>query len=157
MSTRDQKILALLASTTNEGEAMSAWRKLRAARPEGDLFGPSSKPLVWPDTDKIRRAAYNHGYQVGQAEIRDKVHAAAKKSLQAEYQAVVTAAIDRHKRKLDAENREVLARLLREETVPRKPLHLGFDVLGSVVIAFSRFGWLVIAILVFSEIAGRMK
>ncbi|MEO0955775.1 MAG: hypothetical protein AAFY12_12335 [Pseudomonadota bacterium] len=43
MSTLEKKMLALLASTTIEGEAMAAWRKLRDRKPEGDLFAPGGK------------------------------------------------------------------------------------------------------------------
>jgi len=68
MADLQSKLQALLASTTHEGEAMAAWRKLRKVKPEGDLF-----PLH-PVSDRVQinqsavRAAYARGFLEGQKE-----------------------------------------------------------------------------------------
>lgn len=154
MSSLDQKILALLASTTIEGEALAAWRQLRKKKPEGDLFSPSGQPHSPLAFAKARQAAYDRGYTAGVAARRAAMSLSEREKILAECQKEVKAAVKRHKAKLDAEHQKVLGKLLRESSLWRRGMHLFLDLAGAVITSIRRFGFLVIAAFVLSQIGG---
>lgn len=64
MNATDSKVLAVLASTTHEGEAINAWRALRKRKPHGALFTGAAGPAGGAGTVDVAQA-YQRGLALG--------------------------------------------------------------------------------------------
>ena len=66
MSPLESKLVAVLSSSTIEGEAIGAWRQLRKRKPDGDLFDVNASQSR--DAVSLQNAAFTTGYAQGRAE-----------------------------------------------------------------------------------------